>query len=160
MKLLALMTVMVVASIGCAHAQRPAARVYVISESAEGVGSALATGGGGHDCQQEHEECMDRCWKKRYPWPYGEEQSGWYHEKCITLCREQFVECEEEQEQLAREKVKKLNFSRMDRAIEWLKDHKAEVSLGTLVLVGGVSFILATNPAGWLILIPVAAIAS
>jgi hypothetical protein len=61
---------------------------------------------GGHDCQQEHVECMQRCWDNRYPWPYSEEQSGWYHERCIKTCREQFAECDKEQEQALREKEK------------------------------------------------------
>jgi hypothetical protein len=107
-KLMILLTSVVLASVGCAHRQQPERKVYVISENAEGVGIALATGGaGGHDCQKEHEECVERCWEQRYPWPYSEEQSGWYHENCITKCREQFVECDKEQEQALREREKR-----------------------------------------------------
>jgi hypothetical protein len=46
------------------------------------------------------------------------------------------------------------------RYLGWFKNHKAEVTLGALVIVGGVAFMLATNPAGWLILIPIAVAAS
>jgi aryl-alcohol dehydrogenase-like predicted oxidoreductase len=97
---------------------------------------------------------MERCWERRYPWPHSEEQSGWYHENCITRCREQFVECEKEQEQALREKEKKLNFSRMDRAIDWIRENKEVVTIGTVVIVGGVAFVLAISPPGWLVLIP------
>jgi hypothetical protein len=154
-KLMILQTTVAMACVGCAHAQRPESRIHVVSESAEGVGAALATGGaGGHDCQKEHEECVERCWEQRYPWPYSEEQSGWYHENCIKKCREQFVECDEEQEQAQREREKKLAFPSMDRAIDWIREHKGEVAIGTVVIVGGVVFVLAVSPPGWLVLIP------
>lgn len=146
--------------IGCAHTQRPESRIHVISETAEGVGTFPGSGGaGGHDCQKEHEECIDRCWKNRYPWPHSKEQGGWYYERCLTTCREEFNECTEEQEQAAREREereKKLKFSRMDDAIDWLRNHKAEVALGTVVIVAGVAFVLTTGGSGALILAPLA----
>lgn len=161
MKWVAMMTAVAMVSVGCAHSQRPETRVYVISEDAGGVGAALAAGGaGGHDCQKEHEECVERCWEQRYPWPYTEEQSGWYHENCIKKCREQFVECEKEQEQALREREKKMNFSRMEQAIDWVRNHKGEITLGTVIIVGGAAFVLAVNPLGWLVLVPLAAAAS
>lgn len=61
-----------------------------------------------------------------------------------------------EQEEAARERVKKLSFSRMEFAIEWIKDHKAELALGTIVVVGGVAFVLTTGGAGALVLVPLA----
>lgn len=161
MKLVSLITAVAMACVGCAHVQRPESRIYVVSKNAEGLGAALATGGsGGHDCQQEHVECMQRCWDNRYPWPHSEEQSGWYHERCIKNCREQFAECDKQQEQTLREKEKKLNFSSMDRAIEWMDGHKGELTVGAIVVVAGVTFALAVNPLGWLVLVPVAVAAS
>jgi hypothetical protein len=102
---------------------------------------------------------MERCWGRRYPWPHNGEQSGWYYEKCVADCRAQFVACEEEQEQAQREKEKKLHFSSTDRAIEWVRGHKGEVTLGTIVVIGGVAFALAVNPVGWLVLVPVVVVA-
>ncbi len=154
---LVLMSIIAVASMGCTHAQRPDTRPYVVSRNADGVGAALAIDGAGHDCQKEHEECMETCWDRRYPWPHSEEQSGWYYDKCVKECRERFVECDEEQEQALREREKKLSFSSMDRALEWLREHKGEVTLGTIVVIGGVAFALAISPVGWLVLVPVVA---
>lgn len=157
MRVLVLITVAVMAGAGCAHTQRTEVRIHVVSDDAEGVGTALGSGGaGGHDCQKEHEECIDRCWKKRYPWPHNKEQGGWYYERCITNCREQFNQCMEEQEQAAREREKKLKFSRMDEALNWLRRHKAEVALGTVVIVAGVAFVLTTGGSGALLLAPLA----
>jgi hypothetical protein len=157
-KWMALLTALAIASAGCSHTQHPERRVYLISEDAEGVGVALATGGaGGHDCQEEHEECVKRCWnKKDWPYPHNRKQSGWYLERCEHDCRVEFNRCEEEQEEAAREGAKKLEFSRIDEAIEWLKAHKAEVALGTVIVVAGTAFVLATGGSGALILVPLA----
>jgi hypothetical protein len=41
-------------------------------------------------------------------------------------------------------------------AIDWIKEHKAEVALGTVVVVAGVAFVLTTGGSGVLILAPLA----
>lgn len=146
------------ASVGCAHSQRPESRIHVVSEDAEGVGSALGSGGaGGYDCTDEFKQCMKRCWDKRYPWPHNKPQSGWYHERCEQDCNREFNECEDEKEkEEAERQKKKLTFSRMDEAIDWIRNHKAEVAIGTVIIVAGVAFVLATGGSGTLILAPLA----
>lgn len=158
MKWIASMMAVAMASAGCVHAQRPESQIHVVSENAEGVGTALATGGaGGHDCQKEHEECVKRCWnKKNWPYPHNKKQSGWYLERCEHDCMVQFNKCEEEQEEAARERGNKLEFSRMNDAIDWLRTHKTEVALGTIIIVAGVAFVLTTGGSGALILAPLA----
>ena len=157
MKWIALLAAVTMATAGCAHPQQPERRVYILADDSTGVGSALAIGGsGGHDCQQEHEECVRRCWnKKDWPYPHNKKQSGWYLERCEHDCRVEFNKCEEEQEEAERERARSL-FSSMDEATEWLKAHKAEVALGTVVVVAGTAFVLATGGAGALILVPLA----
>ena len=157
MRAIALVAALAMAGVGCAHAQRPESRAYVVAESAEGTGSALGRGGaGGYDCNEEFKECMKRCWDKRYPWPHNKPQSGWYYERCEQACNKEFNECEEEKEREQAERQEKLKFSRMDEAIAWLRDHKAEVALGTVVVVAGVAFVLTTGGAGVLLLVPLA----
>ncbi len=155
MRLFVLITTVALASAGCSHTQKPEPQIHIVSENAERVGTALGIGGsGGHDCQKEHEECMEICWKKRYPWPHNTKQSGWYYQRCTSDCKDQYNECVKEQEEAQQET--KLKFSRMDEAIKWLREHKAEVALGTIVVVGGVAFVLTTGGAGALILAPLA----
>lgn len=144
-------------SVGCAHVQRTEIRIHVVSNDSTGVGAELGSGGaGGHDCQKEHEECMEGCWNKRYPWPHTQEQSGWYYKRCTADCKNQYNDCVDEQEEAAREKAKKLEFPRMDQAIEWIRQHQAGVALGTVVVVGGAAFVLTTGGSGALILAPLA----
>ncbi|MFP2925360.1 hypothetical protein ACLESO_09100 [Pyxidicoccus sp. 3LG] len=61
----------------------------------------------------------------------------------------------DEQEESA-EGAEKLEFSRIDQAIEWIKTHKAEVALGTVVIIAGAAFIITTGGSGALILAPLA----
>ncbi len=100
---------------------------------------------------------MELCWKKKnWPYPHNKKQSGWYHERCEHDCNEEFKKCEEEQEEVAREREKRLKFSRMDEAIDWIRNHKAEVAIGTVFIIAGVAFILTTGGSGALILTPLA----
>jgi hypothetical protein len=41
-------------------------------------------------------------------------------------------------------------------AVDWLRNHKAEIALGTIVLVAGIAFVLTTGGSGALILAPLA----
>lgn len=155
MKWIVLVTMMSMTGAGCAHSQRPENRVYVISENAHGVGTALGMGGGGvRDCQAEHEECFRECWRKSRP-PYPHKHDEWYYKRCTTDCGNAYNDCMDEQEESA-EGAEKLEFSRIDQAIEWIKTHKAEVALGTVVIIAGAAFIITTGGSGALILAPLA----
>lgn len=103
---------------------------------------------------QADKQCMKRCWDKRYPWPHNKPQSGWYHERCEQDCNKEHTDCEEEKEKEEAKRQEKLKFSRMDEAIDWIKSHKTHVVLGTIVIVAGVAFVLATSGSGALILTP------
>jgi hypothetical protein len=153
---LILMIAMTVASIGCAHTQRPENRIHVISEDALGVGSALGEGGAGErDCQAEHEECFRKCWQKSRP-KYPHKHDEWYYKRCTADCSKAYNECVDELDEEARGRAKKLEFSRVDEAIGWIRDHKAEVALGTIVIIAGTAFVITTGGSGALILAPLA----
>ena len=153
MRWIAIVTAIAVASIGCAHSQRPEPRIYVISDDAEGVGAARGTGGSGfRNCEAEQNQCFDECWNANpRPWPH-KKRDGAYYEYCTRECRKQYMECEKANEK----KAKELKFSRVDDAIEWIREHKAEVALGTVVIIAGVAFVITTGGAGALILAPLA----
>ncbi len=62
------------------------------------------------------------------------------------------MECEKENEK----KAKELKFSRVEGAVGWIRTHKAEVALGTVVIIAGVAFVITTGGSGALILAPLA----
>jgi hypothetical protein len=133
MRLLVLLGAVAIACGGCGHVgpARDKAGTYFIAEDASGVGSALGTGGSGYDCDDELNRCFTRCWESsRQPYPHVEHDE-WYYEYCTKTCRKEYMQCIDEKE-------------------------KAEIALGTVVIVAGTTFILATGGAGALILAPLA----
>jgi hypothetical protein len=152
MNAVALMLAGAMASINCAHTQQPEPRIYVISESFDG------TGGSGNDyCADEQIACFDTCWNSRPPLTSIRKGSEKHHEYCTTKCLEEFMDCIKEQEQREAEQAKReLRFPSIDRALAWLSEHKAEVAIGTIVVVAGVTFIVATGGSGALLLVPLA----
>jgi hypothetical protein len=79
---------------------------------------------------------------------------GWYYKRCTSDCLAQYDECVKAHEK-AEEEKKKLDFPRMEQAVEWIREHKAELVLGTIVVVGGAAFVLTTGGSGALVLVPV-----
>jgi len=140
----------VVGLLGCSHAQPQVERhIYVIAEEGLGVG-----GSGGRDCDQEQIECFERCWNsKARPYPHVN-RDEWYYKYCTKKCREEYLECIKEVEKTAQEKPE-LSFTSMDSALDWLRKNKTELIIGTVVVVAGVVFIVATSGTGALILVPV-----
>jgi hypothetical protein len=152
MRSLVLLAAVAMACFGCAHTQQPERKIYVISEATIGTG-----GSGSIDCDDEHIKCFDRCWNRAPPISSIKKGSGPHHEYCTKTCREEYMDCVEEQEQLEREKKNKsLHFSNIDTALDWLRSHKTEIAVGTVVIVAGVTFIIATGGSGALILAPLA----
>lgn len=157
MGVVALMTALALAGTGCVHSQRPEPRVYVIAEDTRGAGTSLGIGGAGdRDCQAEHEECFRRCWGTTPPYPHRK-GDGWHYEYCTTKCRKEYNDCVDEQEEREKEREReRLRFSSVDQAVDWIRDHKAEVAIGTVIIIAGVAFVITTGGSGALILAPLA----
>jgi hypothetical protein len=150
-RLLTLLTAVATVSAGCAHTHRPESQIYVISEEPNGIG-----GSGGSDwCAEEQVRCFDRCWNKAPPLTSIKKGSGKHHEYCTETCREEYMECAKEQEK----KKKELHFTSVDTALDWLRLHKTEIAIGTVVIIAGVAFVVATGGSGALILVPLAPLA-
>jgi hypothetical protein len=143
-EMMAMMLVVATASIGCAHTPQPERRIYVISEDASGVGSAVIAGVGGAGaeayCNELEKKCFKKCWRRKPSLSSIPKGSGSHHEYCTTRCREEFDKCVKEQEELERQESRssELHFPTMDAAIKWIGEHKTEVALGTVVIIAGV----------------------
>jgi hypothetical protein len=102
-------------------------------------------------CDAAHIECFRSCWKKKPPRPYEYHKRDHYR-YCETKCFKEYMAC------LKRQGLHLREFSTLDRAMDWLRDHKKEILIGTVVLVAGITFVVATGGTGALILVPLAAI--
>jgi hypothetical protein len=108
---------------------------------------------GTRDCDAEQIVCFRKCWKADPPWPIEKGDKG--HDKyCTRKCREEYMECVKELEA----RPSPLTFPEMKAAKDWLASHKAEVLVGTIVVVAGATFVVATGGAGALVLVPLAAL--
>jgi hypothetical protein len=142
-QLTVLMTAVAMATARCAHTQQPERRVYVISEDASEVGSMLESGTGGAGaeayCSELEKQCFKKCWRRKPNISSIPKGSAMHHEHCTKVCREEHMKCIKEQEELERQESqnKELHFPTMDDALAWLREHKTEVALGTVVIVGG-----------------------
>lgn len=71
-------------------------------------------------------------------------------EQCLT----QYNDCLELQGLAA------VQFPVVDGAVEWLKRHRTELFVGTVIVIAGVTFVVASAGAGIVVLAPVALLAS
>lgn len=96
------------------------------------------------DCNGEQIECFDRCWNSKPPLTSIKKGSGKHHEYCTTKCLKVFMDC-------MKNVHSRSGFKSMDEAMAWVRKHGKEI-LGTLVVVAGVSYVVATG-GGALILV-------
>lgn len=169
MRPILMIATMMVASTGCAHTQQPEQKIYVISEDASGVGSALESGTGGAGaeayCNELQKQCYKACWRRKPEVTSIPKGSGMHREYCTEKCRKEFMACVKQQEELERQESRKqeFHFPNMDAALDWLREHKTEVAIGAVVIVGGVvaapyvaAYIVAVSASGALTLTPAA----
>jgi len=149
MKLPSVCALVAVVGLGCGHAPPQVKRqVHVISDDARGIG-----GSGEHTCDEEQVDCFEKCWNApARPYPYVS-RNEWYYKYCTKKCREEYLRCLDEWENAAG-KVPTLSFTNMDSALDWLRKHKTELLIGTVVVVAGVAFVITTGGSGALLLVP------
>ncbi len=95
-------------------------------------------------------ECFRKCYNKAPPkgkgWKKGD---GDHYKYCQSMCLAQFMECRRKLGIVTRV------FDAFDAAWAWIKDHKAAI-VGTIIVVGGVAYVVSTGGSGALVLIPLA----
>jgi hypothetical protein len=147
---LALLTATALLGAGCVHTQLSEPRTYLISEAPDGASSSC-----GDHCADEQIACFDRCWNSRPPLTSIRKGSEKHHEYCTTKCLDEYMRCVKEQEQREQSDQRmELHFPSMDAALSWLRGHKTEIAVGTIVVVAGGTFVIATGGSGALILAP------
>lgn len=102
-------------------------------------------------CNALQIECFRKCFNKAPPkgkgWKKGD---GDHYRYCQSMCLAQFMECRRKLGIVTRV------FDAFDAAWSWIKDHKTEI-VGTIIVVGGVVYIVSTGGSGALVLIPLGA---
>jgi hypothetical protein len=108
------------------------------------------------DCDQEHIDCHRNCMRRKLPAPYDYLPRGHprHNQICRDKCRLAYDDCVEA------EKARALRFPAVDGAVEWLKEHRTELLVGTVVVIAGVTFVVVSAGAGLLVLAPLVLMAS
>jgi uncharacterized protein RhaS with RHS repeats len=108
-------------------------------------------------CDELFSSCMDECYKQPLPYPYngyrGKIRRWARYSYCETKCQAEYMACEAEE--AAKEAKNKVEGTCSDAA-SWIADHKG-VAVGTIVVIAGVTYVVATGGAGALTLIPLVA---
>jgi len=85
-------------------------------------------------CEDEYEDCKDRCKKRR-------SRAG--RAICYAICMDIYAEC------IAEVAVRD--------ACSWIGDHPVECTVGAIVIIGGVAFVVVSGGSGACVLVPLAA---
>ncbi|HEX5746057.1 MAG TPA: hypothetical protein VFZ09_07425 [Archangium sp.] len=145
------------------HSWRPAAEFQkelqslpssIISSTTSG--DIVLVGGRRRDCDQEQIDCHRNCMRRKLPAPLNYIPRG--HPRHDKICRENCLSAYNDC--LAAEKARALRFSAVDHATEWLKEHRTQLLLGTVVVIAGVSFVVVFSGGGLFALAPLVLMAS
>lgn len=111
------------------------------------------------DCHAEFNDCQDDCLGRPLPPGYEHvQQGGGAHRRiCRDGCWQAYLDCEELQELRGRQTHE---FTAIDSAIDWLKRNRKAVLVGSIVVIAGVVFVVASAGAGALVIAPAVLMAS
>lgn len=109
------------------------------------------------DCDEENVACIKMCKKslRGRNWSHASPSSK--DEICQGRCRQAYLDCCR-----LREQSGTLKFQAADDAVAWLKRHREEILVGTVVVIAGVAFAVAVAGSGGaaLLLVPAVMLAS
>jgi hypothetical protein len=117
--------------------------------SAPSEGIVLASGRS-RDCDQEQIDCHRNCMRRKLPAPLNHIPRGHptHNEICRDRCLRAYTDC------VDAEKARALRFVAVDDAVQWLKEHRTELLVGTVVVIAGVTFTVVSAGAGLFVLAP------
>lgn len=146
------------------HSWRPAgeldlARFSGTSGARQVAGRIVRTGRQPRDCDEENRECYRECMSRPLPRGYGHMTSGRRGkgpkaDYCTERCMQPYRDCQE------LERLRPQEFTAVDAAMDWLKRNRREVLVGSVVVIAGVVFVVASMGAGLVILVPAVLLAS
>lgn len=119
-------------------------------------------------CDARYETCTDLCTSSPRPIPiegerYPSYRGSWARSRgtwCQSTCMKFYQMCIEGKGPWADRQAQE--FTRVDAAVDWLKSHREEIVVGTIVVIAGVAFVAAVAGSGGaaLCFVPLLAVAS
>jgi hypothetical protein len=111
------------------------------------------------DCEQERDGCEGDCMGGRMRPGYGhvttpDRKRGGKYDFCRNKCMQPYLDCCRLRE------LEPQRFTAIAGAVGWLKRHREEVLVGSVIVIAGVAFIAVSAGAGALVLVPTVVMAS
>lgn len=100
------------------------------------------------DCEQEQIDCFNRCWEQDPPEGYRRHKREHYA-YCQEECLRGYMDCLKATGQYS------LEFRGMNEALDWLKRHRKELAVGSVIVAAGVAFVTVSAAGSVLILAPI-----
>ena len=101
------------------------------------------------DCDKENDECVDKCLGRPLPEEYNHITSrGAKAAYCRQQCQQAYDDCRE------LERLQPQKFTAVDDALDWLKRHRKEILVGSVIIIAGVAFVVVSAGTGLVILAP------
>ncbi|WP_395830413.1 hypothetical protein [Archangium violaceum] len=110
------------------------------------------------NCEDERDACEDMCMASLKGEDWSHMSTGAKKQHCIRACMQSYLDCSRLKELAQGGTVK---FHAIAQAIDWVKQNRESLMVGTLVVIAGVTFVVLTGGSGgFLLLAPVVMLAS
>lgn len=110
------------------------------------------------DCDEERIACEDMCVEGLQGENWSHMREGAKKKHCRGVCRQPYLDCSRLKELSEGGAVK---FRAIDQAVDWVKQNRENLMVGTVVVIAGVTFVVLTGGSGgFLLLAPVIVFAS
>jgi hypothetical protein len=105
------------------------------------------------DCDEENQACIDECMDRPLARGFGHitaegRKKGGKRSFCTDRCLQPYLDCME------LERLRPQEFTAVEAAMDWLKRNRRELLVGSVVVIAGVVFVVASVGAGLVILAP------
>lgn len=103
------------------------------------------------DCEEERDQCEEMCKASLRGRNWAHASAGSKAQICRDRCRPAYLDCSR-----LREQAEAVKFSVPGQAVDWLKRHRDELVVGSLVVIAGVAFVVVVAGSGGtaLVLVP------
>jgi len=105
------------------------------------------------DCEEERDRCEEMCMASLKGSNWTHATKGAKAQICRERCMPAYADCSKLKEQ-----AEAVKFPTTDKAVDWLKRHREELLVGTVVVIAGVAFVVAVVGSGGVAVVLVPAV--
>ncbi|WP_257459361.1 hypothetical protein [Archangium lipolyticum] len=99
------------------------------------------------DCEAERDGCEEMCRASLKGRDWAHASAGSKNAICRERCMPAYLDCSRLKESAEAGRLR-VSFPAVDSAVAWLKQHRRELLVGTVVIIAGVAFVVVTVGSG------------